>query len=655
MQFFFMELKPKNKRPESARGILQPSMFQLFRTIQSRPQLVPRWVIFLIDLSMGVVALGLAYAVRFEFAPPAHELEAARQFLPGYLIARSLSMLVFRTYAGIIRFSGSRDARRVLLALAFGSSLFIAMDIAAGSMGMTYPIPLSVAAIELLASSVLLIGFRIAVRSIYERFQTSRPTPVVIFGAGEAGIITKQAVERPSSDPMKVIAFLDDDPSKHGKRIDGAPIHPANDASRILGSQNAKRLIVSIQNLDPARKAKVVDAALNVGLRVMDVPPAQRWIQGELSAGQLRDARIEDLLGRPVIELDATAIAEQVKNARIVVTGGAGSIGSELVMQSLERGAAEVLALDTAETPLHDLGLMARTRLGDKASRLITRITDVRDASGIQSTLAEFKPDLVYHAAAYKHVPVMESQPEEAWHTNVIGTTCTLNAAKKAGVSTFVLVSTDKAVNPSSVMGASKRMAELAVRSFGEDGPMKCVITRFGNVLDSNGSVIPLFKRQIQAGGPITLTHPEVTRYFMTIPEAVQLVMEAAATSAGDDIFVFDMGERVRIADLANRMIRLAGMVENQDIDIDIVGLRPGEKLHEELMSGQENLLPTHHPKILRAARADVDRAAVRATINTSLEALPTMGWKAQEVREAFSRHLPEYHPAESSIQTTDQ
>jgi len=261
----------------------------------------------------------------------------------------------------------------------------------------------------------------------------------------------------------------------------------------------------------------------------------------------------------------------------------------------------------------------------------------------MQALLQDFRPHIVYHAAAYKHVPVMESQPMEAWNTNVLGTASVLEAAKASGVDRFVLVSTDKAVNPTSVMGASKRMAELVVRSLGEGGGMKCVITRFGNVLDSNGSVIPLFRRQIQAGGPVTLTHPEVTRYFMTIPEAVQLVMEAAATSAGDDIFVFDMGERIRIADLARRMIRLAGLVEGQDIRIDVVGLRPGEKLHEELMSGQENLLPTHHPKILRAARAEVDREGVRHALRDSLA--EGQAWTEDDVRAAFDRFLPEYTP----------
>ena len=620
-------------------------MFQLLRTIQSRPQLVPRWVILTIDLSMGVVALGLAYAMRFEFAPPLHELEAARRFLPTYLVIRAFSMLAFRTFAGIIRFSGSRDARRVLLSLSMGTTLFLALDLAALTMGRAYPIPLSVTAIEFLASAVLLIGFRITVRSVYERFQTARPTPVIIFGAGEAGLITKQAVERPNPDPLRVIAFLDDDPKKQGKRMDGVPIFATDDLEEVLAEHKAKRLIVSIQRLSPVRKSKVIDAALDAGLRVMDVPPAQRWIQGELSAGQLRDIRIEDLLGRPVIELDASAIAEQVGHARILVTGGAGSIGSELVMQALERNAECVLAIDIAETPLHDLALSAMVRLGKKANRLETRIADVRDEDAMLALCKAFQPNLIYHAAAYKHVPVMESQPEAAWHTNVMGTANMIQAARSCGTGTFVMISTDKAVNPTSIMGASKRMAELVVRGLGEGHGMKCVITRFGNVLDSNGSVIPLFRRQIENGGPLTLTHPEVTRYFMTIPEAVQLVMEAAATSQGDDIFVFDMGDRVRIADLARRMIRLAGLVEGQDINVEVIGLRPGEKLHEELMSGQENLLATHHPKILRAARAEVDREAVRMTLEEAQHAMEQHTWNTEDVRGAFARHLPEYSP----------
>ena len=385
----------------------------------------------------------------------------------------------------------------------------------------------------------------------------------------------------------------------------------------------------------------------------MDVPPAQRWIQGELSAGQLRDIRIEDLLGRPVIALDDSTIAAQVKGARILITGGAGSIGSELVMQSLERGAVEVMAMDIAETPLHDLTLLGRSRERANGSRLKTRIGDVRNPRDVEHLIEEFQPDVIYHAAAYKHVPVMEHQPMAAWETNVMGTANVIQSAKAFGVGTFVLISTDKAVNPSSVMGASKRMAELVVRSIGEGSAMKCVITRFGNVLDSNGSVIPLFRRQIESGGPLTLTHPDVTRFFMTIPEAVQLVMEAAATSEGNDIFVFDMGESVRIADLARRMIRLAGLVEDQDIRIEVIGLRPGEKLHEELMSGHEDLLPTHHPKILRAARAEVDRAAVRATLDTAKTASEDRLWTTHDVLAAFETHLPEYSPATKEHSTT--
>ena len=382
------------------------------------PQLVPRWAIFSIDLALGTVALGLAFAIRFEFAPPLHELAAARAFLPLYWAVRGITMLGFRTYAGIIRFSGSRDARRVLMALSVGTALFIALDFLLAASGRAYPVPLSVVAIELLASAVFLIGFRIAVRSIYERFQTARPTAVVIFGAGEAGIITKQAVERPSADPMRVVAFLDDDPDKHGKRIDGATIHPAANVTQVLQDTGAKRLIVSIQSLDPTRKAEVTDAALMEDSASWTFLPP-RWIQGELSAGQLRDVRIEDLLGRPTIELDATSIAEQVRGARVLVTGGAGSIGSELVMQALARGAEQVLALDLAETPLHDLGLLARSRFGSRSSDLIARIGDV----GTKPWPAP-SPNSGPASSTTRGVqlPRHGGPALQAWTTNVMGT-----------------------------------------------------------------------------------------------------------------------------------------------------------------------------------------------------------------------------------------
>lgn len=573
----------------------------LRRLFNEKPQILPRWVILAIDACLALIGLAFAYQVRFEFEPPADELALAQLFLPIFIGVRIAAFLLFKTHAGIIRFSGTADARRVLIALSGGTGVLVAANLLAASTGRAYHAPFSVLAIELISSLLLLIGFRVVTRSVYQRFQTRRATDVIIFGAGEAGLITKQAIERPSPDAMRVVAFLDDNHSKVGKWIEGVPVYSASRLEEVLGWVSAERMIVAIEHVELERKSRLIDEALARGLRVMDVPPAQSWIQGALSSRQIRDIRIEDLLGRPTIEIDDQAVRDQLNGAQVLVTGGAGSIGSELVLQALRSGARHVLAIDTAETPLHDLYLSVQGEFGPGTPRFEGLLADVRDPQQMAAIFALRKPDIVYHAAAYKHVPMMEVQAAEAWRTNVLGTATVTEAAAAAGVQTFVLISTDKAVNPSSVMGASKRAAELTVRAIVEGSGMRCVITRFGNVLGSNGSVIPLFKRQIEAGGPVTVTHQDVTRFFMTIPEAVRLVLEASATSDGDDIFVFDMGGRVRIMDLARRMIRLAGRIEGQDIELKIIGMRPGEKLHEELIHQAEGLLPTHHPKILRA------------------------------------------------------
>jgi FlaA1/EpsC-like NDP-sugar epimerase len=583
----------------------------LRRLFNEKPQILPRWVILAIDSCLSLVGLAFAYQLRFEFDPPADELALARLFLPIFIGVRIAAFLLAKTHAGIIRFSGTADARRVLIALAGGTGVLVGTNLWAASAGRAYPAPFSVLAIELICSLLLLIGFRVVTRSVYQRFQTRRATHVIVFGAGEAGLITKQAIERPSDDAMRVVAFLDDNPSKVGKWLEGVPIYKATQLVEALRFVHAERLIVAIEHVELERKSRLIDEALDLGMRVMDVPPAQSWIQGALSSRQIRDIRIEDLLGRPTIELDEKNVRQQLDGAQVLVTGGAGSIGAELVRQALRSGARHVLAVDTAETPLHDLYLSVQGEFGPGTPRFEGLIADVRDPRQMKTIMSQRKPDIVYHAAAYKHVPMMEVQAAEAWRTNVLGTATVTEAAAEAGVQTFVLISTDKAVNPSSVMGASKRAAELAVRAIGEATEMRCVITRFGNVLGSNGSVIPLFKRQIEAGGPVTVTHRDVTRFFMTIPEAVRLVLEASATSDGDDIFVFDMGGRVKIMDLARRMIRLAGRIEGQDIELKVIGMRAGEKLHEELIHEAEGLLPTQHPKIMRARPSAIVHAEI--------------------------------------------
>ena len=564
----------------------------------------PRWIVTGIDLSVAVVALYGAALLRFEFEIPESEWKVWLAFLPFFLVVRLGCALAYKTYAGIIRHTGLADARRLLIANLTGSALFTAANFISAAWGDgTYLIPFSILGIEWLIASGAMISSRWFVKwlYVYNRRIPGVQTQVAIFGAGEAGLIAKHTIDRELGDSsMRVVAFIDDDKNKVGKKLEGVDVFNASEAERLFMRGRVDRVILSIQNLDSNRRRQMVDLALKHGVRPLDVPPVDKWINGELSVGQIRELNIEDLLGREPIALSAEAAAQSITGKRICITGAAGSIGSEIVRQVLVQKPAAVLAIDQAETPLHDLHVEL-TRTGSTTA-VDLQVGDIRDGDQLHETLIGFKPDVIFHAAAYKHVPLMEKQPWQAFETNVLGTQKTLRAAIAAGCDRFVMISTDKAVNPSSVMGCTKRLAELIVLHEGSQADIHCVITRFGNVLGSNGSVIPLFRQQIERGGPVTVTDAEVTRYFMTIPEAVSLVLEASAIGEKNNVFVFDMGESVRILDLAHKMVALAGLEVGKDIEVVITGLRPGEKMHEELLSQRESLLPTHHDKILRAA-----------------------------------------------------
>jgi FlaA1/EpsC-like NDP-sugar epimerase len=385
----------------------------------------------------------------------------------------------------------------------------------------------------------------------------------------------------------------------------------------------------------------VVDACMDAKVRVLTIPPVQDWINGQLSAGQIQEVRIEDLLGRPVIELEQAAVQERFAGKRVLVTGAAGSIGSELVRQLTRLGAGELLLVDIAESGLHDLG----AELNDQGhGRIHTAVANVCDEARMRNLLRTHRPEVVFHAAAYKHVPLMELQPLEAVRTNVGGTATMARLAQEVGAERFVLISTDKAVNPTSAMGASKRIAEMLVNALAGTAGTLFITTRFGNVLGSAGSVIPLFRRQIAAGGPVTVTHPEVTRFFMTIPEACRLVLEAATMGKGGEIYVFDMGRPVRIADLAEKMIRLSGLEPGRDIAIRYSGLRPGEKLYEELLASAENTLPTHHPRILIGKVRHAEAAAVLQGVEILLQA--ARPGNDEELLRHMRGLVPEYAPA---------
>jgi FlaA1/EpsC-like NDP-sugar epimerase len=445
-----------------------------------------------------------------------------------------------------------------------------------------------------------------------------------------------------------VIAFVDDDTAKAGKRLEGEPIVHAAGIEALLAVERPDQVIITMQRPDRENRRRMVDACMNARVKVLTVPPVNDWINGQLSGGQLREVNIEDLLGRAPITLDDVLVKDRFAGRRVLVTGAAGSIGAELVRQLAAFGAAELVLVDIAESALYDLEmeLVAKGHGG----RLRPVIGDVRDEARMREVFVAHRPEVVFHAAAYKHVPLMEAQPREAVLTNVLGTRIIATLAIEHRVGTCVLVSTDKAVNPTSVMGASKRIAELLVQTLVGKGTT-FITTRFGNVLGSNGSVIPLFRRQIAAGGPVTVTHPEITRFFMTIPEACRLVLEAATMGKGGEIYVFDMGEPVRIADLADRMIRLSGKEPGRDIAITFTGLRPGEKLYEELLATQENTLPTHHPRILigKVRSADAD---TRTAID-DLVAHAGHGSDEGTVR-AMKAIVPEYKSQNSGYATFD-
>ncbi|MBP7245561.1 MAG: polysaccharide biosynthesis protein, partial [Bacteroidia bacterium] len=393
----------------------------------------------------------------------------------------------------------------------------------------------------------------------------------------------------------------DDDPKKTGKKLEGISIYHVSELEKILDKKTINHLIIAIQNISIERKQFIAEAGLSHGLRVLSVPPIQSWINGELSFKQIKKVHIEDLLGRESIQLQLDQIKEELFNKTILVTGAAGSIGSEMVRQILPFKPKLLLLLDIAESPLYDLELEIRDNPSTNIQNIEPIIGDIRNKERMRNVFNTFHPDIIFHAAAYKHVPMMELNPSESILNNVLGTKIIADLSMEFNASKFVMISTDKAVNPTNIMGATKRIAEMYTQSMNGFGKTKFITTRFGNVLGSNGSVIPRFKKQIDSGKPLTITHPDITRYFMTISEACQLVLEAGSMGKGGEIFIFDMGSPVKIADLAKKMIQLSGLELGKDIQINYTGLRPGEKLFEELLANEENTLPTHHKKIMIA------------------------------------------------------
>lgn len=585
--------------------------------------LVPRWVIFTIDTFIVLVALLFAFLLRFNFQIPAHELELMYISVPVMLAVRVSGFFLFRIYAGMIQYTGSEDAQRVAIMLALGTLVAGILNFISLQIWGYYLVPFSVIFIEFFISVFSMSAYRLGVKLLYEELVQVRKekSNVIILGANEYGLITKKTLERDPKKDIQVIAFIDNKTDLLRQKLEGVSIYDSrNDLEDLLKDQQVDLLIIAVPNIPASRKKQVVDTCLKYNVRVLHVPPMSKWINGELSMNQIREVKIEELLERDPIQLDSESISRQLLGKRILVTGAAGSIGSEIARQLAGYRPQRLFLLDQAETPLFELQQELKDDLQSDQFEVV--IGDVRNKERMENVISSFLPHIIYHAAAYKHVPMMEDNPSESLLTNVLGTMVCADLAVKYDVETFVFVSTDKAVNPTNVMGASKRIAEIYVQSLNQflsekniEPGTRFITTRFGNVLGSSGSVIPQFRKQIAEGGPVAVTDPEITRFFMTIPEACQLVLEAGAMGKGGEIFIFDMGEPVRIVDLAKKMIQLSGLELGKDIQIIFTGLRPGEKLVEELLNTAENTIPTHHPKIMIAKVRQYDFSTIREDI----------------------------------------
>ncbi|MET4081157.1 FlaA1/EpsC-like NDP-sugar epimerase [Pedobacter sp. UYP30] len=539
------------------------------------------------------------------------------------LIFCIINLAVFtniKTYAGIIRYTSAQDSFRILFSVIIANGTFFILNLVYITFTGQSLIPNTVLITTGLTSFLLLITYRVLIKYffLYVKNLKLDKKKVIVYGAGEAGLATKRTFDHDGTVHKNIFAFVDDDDRKVGKTIDGVKILDAKKLEALIEEHEPDEIIFATYTLPADRKDQIVDLCLAKHIKVLNIPPLDVWANGKLQPAQIKKINIEDLLNRKAIKIDIEGISNMLRDKRILITGAAGSIGSEIVRQLAKFDVGLVILCDQAESALHELYLELEENNNSKNFHPF--IGDVRDGQRMDTLFKNYKPHYVFHAAAYKHVPLMEDNPAEAVKANVLGTKTIADLSVKYGIQKFVMISTDKAVNPTNIMGASKRIAEIYVQSLNnsihkegyvfqngldyinelEVKPVtKFITTRFGNVLGSNGSVIPRFRQQIEKGGPLTVTHPEITRYFMTIPEACRLVLEAGCMGKGGEIFVFDMGKSVKIVELAKKMIRLAGLEPNIDINIVFSGLRPGEKLFEELLNDNENTMPTHNEKIM--------------------------------------------------------
>lgn len=591
---------------------------------------LPNIVILILDVVIVIAAYLMAMVLLFfnDMKNPYWEYDWSRIIIVPCVYL--FMFLVFRTHEGLIRYSGFNDIRKLITANTFALSLLVFSKLIIKNIDSSiayniYP-RFYIIVYHYFITLVLLIFSRLTIRRIYNEFYKTKDSDkkkVLIYGAGEGGLLLYRTLSQDQESPYKISAFVDDNTQKKGKKINTIEIMSPSKAlnSAFLKQNHIETLIIAIPSLTTDKKKKIVEKAIELGLEVKTLPSFTSWYNGAIHSEQLENIKIEDLLGREPIKLDNVNVKHEIDGKVVLITGAAGSIGSEICRQVLHYNPQLLVMVDQAESPMYDFQFELKNSpvLKPFTDKMVFIIANVKDQRRMEEVFSEYKPQIVYHAAAYKHVPFMEENPYEAVFVNVFGTKNIADLAMKYGAEKFVMISTDKAVNPTNVMGTTKRIAEIYTQS--RNSNTKFVTTRFGNVLGSNGSVVPLFKKQIEQGGPLTVTDKRIIRYFMTIPEACSLVLEAGSIGEDDDIFVFDMGQPVKIWDLADKMRQLA---HKPNIEIKEIGLRPGEKLYEELLAKKENTIPTDNPKIMRAKVREYEEKNVDSMIATLYDQLIT-------------------------------
>jgi len=595
----------------------------------SNMKYIPRWVVLLFDIFLCLLSYYVSYYISSQLYNNTLDARALTVFQRmGVIVALQIFFFwVFHTYSGVLRYSGYVDATKLLLAVSFNVGILSLSNYIVFLSTSTHLFYYSGLIIYAILSFLLLFILRLVVKTMYDFYtqNSGQITPVMIFGTQSAAIGIAKMIRSDQENKYKLVGFIDDDKNATERIIMGVKVYKFDEHTiRKVVANKAKAVIVSPNKMNQINPNTDLDVFLNHKLSILTSPPMSIWKNDMPSIKQIKSIQIEDLLERPKIDITSENIVKQLKSRIILITGAAGSIGSEIVRQVVQYSPNLIVLLDQAESPMHTLKLELEEQYPDQ--NFCTFLGDVRNKERMEYMVEMFRPDYIYHAAAYKHVPLMEDNPVESIQVNVKGTKIMADLAVKYKVERFVMVSTDKAVNPTNVMGASKRIAEIYVQSLFRklkgDGntTTKFITTRFGNVLGSNGSVIPHFKNQIEKGGPVTVTHPEIIRYFMTIPEACMLVLEAGSMGEGGEIFIFDMGSPVKIVNLAKKMIRLAGFIPEVDIKIEYTGLRPGEKLYEELLNQKEITTQTHNPKIMIATVQEYNYEVVSAQIDELIQ-----------------------------------